>query len=146
MPNSSLYPGVNGDLIEARAFDMWAGGESGRRYHFDCGNDSSFALNAVPSVGSPRQLKHSLAFRKGGEDWCTVRDLALASCFLGFPGSSDGKASACNVGDLGSIPGSGRFPGQGKWQPTPVHLPGEIPWTKEPSGLQSMGLQRVSHD
>ena len=29
-----------------------------------------------------------------------------------FPGSSDGKASAFNVGDLGSIPGSGRYPGE----------------------------------
>ena len=29
----------------------------------------------------------------------------------GFPGGSDGKASACNVGDLGSIPGSGRSSG-----------------------------------
>ena len=31
---------------------------------------------------------------------------------LGFPGGSDGKESACNAGDLGSIPGSGRFPGE----------------------------------
>ena len=31
----------------------------------------------------------------------------------GFPGSLDGKASAYNVGDLGSIPGSGRSPGEG---------------------------------
>ena len=30
-----------------------------------------------------------------------------------FPGGSDGKASACNVGDPGSIPGSGRSPGEG---------------------------------
>ena len=30
----------------------------------------------------------------------------------GFPGGSDGKASACNVGDLGSIPGLGRSPGE----------------------------------
>ena len=30
----------------------------------------------------------------------------------GFPGGSDGKESACNVGDLGSIPGSGRSPGE----------------------------------
>ena len=30
-----------------------------------------------------------------------------------FPGGSDGKASAYNVGDLGSIPGSGRSPGEG---------------------------------
>ena len=40
-----------------------------------------------------------------------------------FPGGSDGKASAYNVGDPGSIPGSGRSLGEGK--PTPVFLPGE---------------------
>ena len=32
------------------------------------------------------------------------------------------------------------------WQPTPVFLPGESPWTEEPGGLQSIGLQRVRHD
>ena len=32
--------------------------------------------------------------------------------YMGFPGSSDSKASACNVGDLGLIPGSGRPPGE----------------------------------
>ena len=37
--------------------------------------------------------------------------------FLGFPGCSDGKESACNVGDLGSIPGLGRSPGKGKGYP-----------------------------
>ena len=56
----------------------------------------------------------------------------------GFPGGSEGKASACNVGDLGSTPGSGRFPWRRKWQPTPVFLPGEsIPWMEEPGGLHS---------
>ena len=40
-----------------------------------------------------------------------------------FPGCSDGKESACNAGDMGSVPGSGRSPGEG--QPTPVFLPGE---------------------
>ena len=34
-----------------------------------------------------------------------------------FPGSSDGKASACNVGDLGSIPGLERSPGEGNGNP-----------------------------
>ena len=37
--------------------------------------------------------------------------------FLGFPGSSAGKESACNVGDLDSIPGLGRSPGEGKGYP-----------------------------
>ena len=32
---------------------------------------------------------------------------------MGFPGGSEGKESACSVGDLGSIPGSGRSPGEG---------------------------------
>ena len=31
----------------------------------------------------------------------------------GFPGASDGKASACKAGDPGSIPGLGRSPGEG---------------------------------
>ena len=35
------------------------------------------------------------------------------------------KKSACNAGDHGSIPGSGRPPREGKWQPTPVFLSGE---------------------
>ena len=34
--------------------------------------------------------------------------------FSGFPGGSDSKESACNVGDLGFIPGSGRFAREGK--------------------------------
>ena len=34
-----------------------------------------------------------------------------------FPGGSYGKISTCNVGDLGSIPGLGRFPGEGNGYP-----------------------------
>ena len=49
-------------------------------------------------------------------------------------------------GELGSIPGWGRSPGGGKWQPTLVFLPGKIPWREEPGRLQSLGLQRVKHD
>ena len=35
----------------------------------------------------------------------------------GFPGGLDGKESACNAGDPGSIPGSGRSPGGGHGNP-----------------------------
>ena len=35
----------------------------------------------------------------------------------GFPGGSDSKASSCNVGDLVSVPVSGRFPGEGNGNP-----------------------------
>ena len=64
---------------------------------------------------------------------------------MGFPGGSDSKESACSVGDLGSIPGLGRSPGGGHGNPLPIFLPGESPWTEEPGGLPSMGLQRVGH-
>ena len=49
-----------------------------------------------------------------------------------FPGGLDGKEFACNVGDLDSIPGLGRFPSILAWK---------IPWTE-----QCMWLQRVGHD
>ena len=41
----------------------------------------------------------------------------LLSIEKGFPGGSDGKESACNVGDLDSIPGLGRSPGEGHGNP-----------------------------
>ena len=46
----------------------------------------------------------------------TVSELTYAT-FKGFPGGSDGKASACNVGDPASISGSGRSPGEGNGNP-----------------------------
>ena len=45
------------------------------------------------------------------------RDRLPTAVFLGFPGGSAGKESACNVGALGVIPGLGRFPGEGKDYP-----------------------------
>ena len=45
------------------------------------------------------------------------RALAAGSLALAFPGDSDGKESACNEGDLGSIPGLGRAPGGGYCNP-----------------------------
>ena len=54
-------------------------------------------------------------------------DRLPTAVFSGFPHGSDSKESACNVGDLGSIPGSGRSPGEGNgWLPTPVFLPREL--------------------
>ena len=59
-----------------------------------------------------------------------------------------GKYSACRTeatGDMGSIPGSGRSPGE-DMPPHSSVLDWRIPWTEEPGGLQSMRLQRVGHD
>ena len=64
--------------------------------------------------------------------------------YIGFPSGSDGKESACNVGDLGSIPGSGRSL-ENEMATHSSILAWKIPWAEEPSRLQSMGLQRVRH-
>ena len=56
---------------------------------------------------------------------------------LGFPSGSDGKESACNVGDSLLIPESWRCPGEENGNP-PVTLAWRIPWTEEPVVLQSM--------
>ena len=45
------------------------------------------------------------------------RDRLSTPVFLGFPGGSDGKESACNAGDLGLIPGLGKSPGGGHGNP-----------------------------
>ena len=59
------------------------------------------------------------------------------------------KEPTCLSGDTGLTPGSGIGPGRGNGNPflpgvlaTAVFLPGEIPWTVEPGGLQSMESQK----
>ena len=57
------------------------------------------------------------------------------NCSGDFPGGSNGKESACNVGDLE----------EGMTTPSSI-LSWRIPWTEELGGLQSMGSKRVGHD
>ena len=62
--------------------------------------------------------------------------LLLIYC-MGFPRGSDDKESACNAGDPGSSPGSGRFLEKG----TEIHssiLAWTIPWKEEPDGLHTV--------
>ena len=54
--------------------------------------------------------------------------------FLGFPCSSVGKESACNVQDLGLIPGFGKSPWRRERLPTPVFWPGEFHGLYNPRG------------
>ena len=64
--------------------------------------------------------------------------MLLTPVLLGFPGGSAGKGSTSDAGNLGSIPGLGRFSGEGKGYPLQY------------SGLQNfidrMGSQRVEYD
>ena len=54
---------------------------------------------------------------KWGNEWKRGCFLTSFVFFWGFPGGSQVKVSACNAGDLGSIPGSGRSPGEGNGNP-----------------------------
>ena len=63
-----------------------------------------------------------------------------------FPCGSAGKESSCNVGDLGLIPGLGRFPGEGKGLPIPVFWPGEFHGLYIPRGRKELDTtERLSH-
>ena len=64
---------------------------------------------------------------------------------MGFPGGSEVKVSASNVGDLGSIPGLGRSPGEGNGDPLQYSCL-ENPMDGGACSLQSTGPQRVGHD
>ena len=77
---------------------------------------------------------------KDREAWCAAVHGVTKSCTRhsdsGFPGGSDSKESACSVGNLGLIPGLGRFPGGGNGYPLQC------------SGLENSQKesQRVRHD
>ena len=61
---------------------------------------------------------------------------------MGFPGHSDSKESACNVGESGLIPGPERSAAEENGSPLQYSCL-RIPWTEEPGGLQSKGPQRA---
>ena len=61
-----------------------------------------------------------------GQEEPLEKGQATHSVFLGFPCGLAAKESTCSVGDLGSIPGLGRFPWRRERLPTPVFWPGEF--------------------
>ena len=91
-------------------------GKMWERNSWFSGETTNFQKEAFPA--SPRSSRRA----PRGADVLQGKPLDLASnchlpALLGFPGGSDVKASACNAGDLGSIPGSGRAPGEGNGNP-----------------------------
>ena len=67
------------------------------------------------------------------------------STWKGFPACSGVNNLHANAEDAGSVSGSGRYPGERNGNQLSI-LAWEIPWTEEPGGLQSIGLQRVRHN
>ena len=62
------------------------------------------------------------------------------------PGGSVVKNPPANAGDMGSIPGSGRFPWRRKWPPTPIFLPGKSCGQRRLVGYSPWGHKRVGHN
>ena len=95
-------------------------GSAGKESACNVGNLGSIpGLGRSPGEGKGYPLQYSglensrlLLFPSSLCSWSNRFHL-----FWGFPGGSDGKASACNEGHQSSIPGSGRCPGEGKGSP-----------------------------
>ena len=75
----------------------------------DMATHSSILAWRIPWAEEPGGLQSS-----GSQSRTRLRDFTFT---FNFPGGSDGKASAYNVGDVGSIPGLGRSPGEGNGNP-----------------------------
>ena len=80
------------------------------QYKGHLNRNSSVGKESAPNVGDPW-------FNSWVRKICWRRNRPPTPVFLGFPCGSTGKESACNKGDLGSIPGLGRSPGEGKGNP-----------------------------
>ena len=103
----------------------WGRKKSDRAERLHC----HFSLSRIgEGNGKPLQCSCLENPRDGGAWWAAVSGVtqsrtrlkrlgSSSSILLGFPAASAGKESACNVGDLGSIPGLGRSPGKGKGYP-----------------------------
>ena len=96
------------------------GSDTTERLHFH------FSLSGIgEGNGNPLQCSCLENPRDGGAWWTASYGVAqsrtrlkrLSSSSRGFPGGSEVKASASNAGDPGSIPGSGRSPGEGNGNP-----------------------------
>ena len=97
-------------------------------------------VSAPKSDSNCLRVRHLLTGRRLGY-WLVKQFLPSP---FGLPGGSDSKE--CLQCRLGFYPWVGKIPWRRAWQPTPVFMPGESPWTEEPGGLQSTGSKGVRHD
>ena len=107
------------------------------------GNPLQYSCLENPMDGGAWWTIWSMGSQRVRHDWAT--SLSLSMLLRGFPGGSDGKESACNAGDLGSIPELGRSPGGGHGNPLqysylenpygPRSLAGYSPWCRKESDM-----------
>ena len=105
--------------------------------------NSSVLAWRIPGTEEPGGLL-SMGSHRVRHDWS---DLAEAACEGAFPGGASGKEPACRCRrhrNRGFDPWVRKIPWRRAWQPTPVFLPRESPWTEEHGGLHSIGSQKES--
>ena len=132
----------------------WAVAESGG-YSLRCMGFSLWCLPLMWSTGSV-VVAHGLCcseacgvFLEQGSNLCPLnwQWILYLSTTPSFPLSSVGKESACNAGDLGSVPGLGRSPGEGNGNPLQYScLPGEPHGQRSLAGFVVHRIARVGHD
>ena len=143
-PTPVLLPGKCHGQRSLVGCSPWGLEESGttERLHFHFsfsrigeGNGNPLQCSCLenPRDREPGGLQ-SMGSHRVGHNWS---NLAAAAA-----GNSVNKESACSAGDLGSVPGSGRSPGEGNGNP--LHCSAwRAPWTEEPGGLQPMRSQEL---
>ena len=101
----------------------------------------------LPGKANSEQMKQKHQDEEGTFIWVSQCPILMYTIYtyVYIPGDSDGKASACNAGDLGSTLGQ-EDPLKKEMAIHFSTLAWKIPWTEEPGGQQSKGSQRVRHD
>ena len=98
----------------------------------------------IPWTEEPGRLR-SMGSQRVGHDWVT--SLTHSTLGMGFPGGASGKEPSCQCRRhkrCGFDPWVGKVPRRRAWQPTPVFLPGESPWTEEPGRLGPLGCKELN--
>ena len=96
---------------------------------------TSNARTESPVPGWETKISHAM--------WHSQKEGTISTCIASLV--AEFQASACNEGDLGSIPGSGRSPGEGNGNPLQYSCL-ENPMDREAWGAIVHGSQRVGHD
>ena len=139
---SSLYRCRNGGL-ETLHHTARAGGPApepgpGVGWTHFC---SSVVSPSHPSTHSPQGVNHRLQVHMGAVCVCVCVCVSFTNSLVGFLGGLAGKVSACNAGDPGLIPGSGRstgerigYPLQYSWASLVAQLVKNLPAMRENLG------------
>ena len=145
-PTPALLPGKSHGRRRLVGFSPWGREESDRterlHFHFSLigeGNGNSLQCSCLENARDSRAWWAAVyGVTQSRHDWS---DLAAAAA-AGLTRWLSGKEPACRCRSYRA----GKISWGRKWQPTPVFLPGIIPWTEEPGGLQSTVSPRVGLD